>query len=100
LGNGKNSYYTQGYPTTKLCINSNVSSGEDDSNNDIYQQFKTVNLDEIYAWIEVATEYSRYNENLDNEGEGTTKTALPILFKGNNPFNGEFGGENYQYGYP
>jgi hypothetical protein len=100
LGNGKNSYYTQGYPTTKLCINSNVCSGEDDSNNDIYQQFKTVNLDEIYAWIEVATEYSRYNENLDNEGEGTSKTALPILFKGNNPFNGEFGGENYQYGYP
>jgi hypothetical protein len=98
LGNGKNSYYTQGYPTTKLCINSSDCSDEDDSNNDIYQKFKNVNLGEIFAWIGVVTQYSRYGDDLNHKG--VSKTAAPILFKGNNPHTGEFDGKNYRLGYP
>jgi hypothetical protein len=98
LGNGKNSYYTQSYPTTKLCINSSDCSDEDDSNNDIYQKFKNVNLGEIFAWIGVATIYSRYGDDLNYEG--VSETAAPILFKGYNPHTGEFDGKNYQLSYP
>lgn len=98
MGNGKNSYYTQGYPTTKLCKNSGQCSNKNDSVNDIYQQFKDVNLDEIYAWIEVETQYSRYGEDLSYSGK--PEDVRPILFKGYNPYTGEFDGKNYQTGYP
>lgn len=97
LGNGINSYYTQGYPTTILCKNSGQCSNKNDSVNDIYQLFKDVDLDEIYAWIEVATQYSRYGESLNYSGKA--EDVVPILFKGNNPYSGEFNGNTYWKGY-
>ena len=98
LGNGKDSYYARGYPTTKLCRNSSNCSDEDASIEDIYQKFKNVNSDDIFAWISVATIYSRYGEDLSYEG--TPDTAAPILFKGQNPHTGEFGDKVYWKGYP
>ncbi len=98
LGNGKDSYYAQGYPTTKLCKTSSNCSDEDASIEDIYQNFKNVNSDDIFAWISVATIYSRYGEDLSYEG--TPDTAAPILFKGHNPHTGEFGDKIYRTGYP
>ena len=68
-----------------------------DSVNDIYQLFKDVDLDEIYAWIEVATQYSRYGESLNYSGKA--EDVVPILFKGNNPYSGEFNGNTYWKGY-
>jgi hypothetical protein len=97
LGNGINSYYTQGYPTTILCKNSSQCSNKNDSVDEIYQQFKDVDLDEIYAWIEVVTQYSRYGEDLSYSGK--PEDVKPILFKGNNPYSGEFDGETYWKGY-
>ena len=94
LGNGKNSYYAQGYPTTKLCKNSSNCSDDGASINDIYKKFKNVNLDDIFAWIGVATEYSHLNYK-----GAPPYTAAPILFKGHNPHTGEFGGKNYRLGY-
>ena len=73
-------------------------SDEDASIEDIYQKFKNVNSDDIFAWISVATIYSRYGEDLSYEG--TPDTAAPILFKGQNPHTGEFGDKVYWKGYP
>ncbi len=70
----------------------------DASIDDIYKNFKNVNSDEIFAWISVATIYSRYGKDLSYEG--TPDTAVPILFKGHNPHTGEFGDKNYRAGYP
>lgn len=70
---------------------------KNDSVNDIYQLFKDVDLDEIYAWIEVATQYSRYGESINYSRKA--EDVVPILFKGNNPYSGEFNGNTYWKGY-
>jgi hypothetical protein len=99
LGNGKNSYYAQGYPTTILCkSSSNDCTDKDDSVADIYYQFMGLDSNEIYAWIEVVTVYSRYGEALSYSGK--PDDVKPILFKGNNPFYGNFDGKKYISGYP
>jgi hypothetical protein len=90
LGNGKNAYYAQGYPTTMLCQSNGKCSNQNDSIEDIYQKFKDVNKDDIFAWIVVRTQYSKLNVN---------GKIRPILFKGHNPFTGYFNGNKYQSGY-
>lgn len=102
LGNGINSYYAQGYPTTILCKTNNSSncSDKNDSVEEIYQKFKDINSDDIFAWINVVTQYSRYGGNLYYEKENIYfEDVAPILFKGNNPFTGDFDGINYRMGY-
>lgn len=91
LGNGKNSYYTQGYPTTKLCLSYGYCTNENQSVDYIHQIFSHYGKDYIYAWINVWTEYSKFDEN---------GNIRPILFKGNNPLSGDFDGKKYSYGYP
>jgi hypothetical protein len=90
LGNGKNAYYAQGYPATMLCRSNGKCSNQNDSIEDIYQKFKDVNKDDIFAWINVRTQYSVLNVN---------GKICPILFKGHNPFTGYFNGNKYKSGY-
>ena len=99
LGKGKNSYYAQGYPTTILCkSSSNDCTDKDDSVTDIYYQFMGLDSNEIYAWVEVVSVYSRYGEALSYSGK--PEDVKPILFKGHNPFSGNFDGKKYISGYP
>lgn len=103
LGNGINSYYASGFPTTILCENNSSSScsDEDDSVEEIYQKFKDINSYDIFAWINVVTQYSLFGENLYYEWQNiNSEDVAPILFKGNNPFTGVFDGINYKTGYP
>ena len=74
-----------------LCLSNGKCSNQNDSIDDIYQKFKDVNKDDIFAWINVRTQYSE----LDVNGK-----VRPILFKGNNPLRGYFNGNKYQSGYP
>ena len=100
LGKGKNSYYTQGYPTTILCkdTSSNNCTDNDDSVSDIYYQFMGLDSNEIYAWVEVVSVCSRYGEALSYSGK--PDDVKPILFKGQNPYRGNFDGKKYSSGYP
>lgn len=91
IGNGKNSYYTQGYPTTKLCLSDGNCTNENHTVDYIYKKFKNYPKVNIFAWINVWTQYSKLDEN----GE-----IRPILFKGYNPYRGNFDGKKYSYGYP
>jgi hypothetical protein len=103
LGNGKNSFYTRGYPTTKLCKkNQNGGLNCYDrgilSDNQIYKEFEGTRISEIFSWVEVRTIYSKYRKNLNSSD--SSAELRPLLFKGNNPFIGKVDGKNYWIGYP
>jgi hypothetical protein len=103
LGNGKNSFYTSGYPTTKLCKtkqNGDLTCYERGmlSDNQIYQKFEGTRISEIFSRVEVRTIYSKYRKNLNTSD--SSAELRPLLFKGNNPFTGKFDGKDYWTGYP